>query len=77
MRDDYGTSLVLLSQASGVPLATINDLDSGRSDITNASFMTVYRLSKALGCKPADLVGDLPRVRRAKKRLRALPKSRN
>lgn len=82
MRDEYGTSLALLSKASGVPLTTLTNLDLGTTSIANANFMTVARLARALRVKPEDLLEsaereELKSIKRAKKRLRALPKPKN
>ena len=46
-----------LADRSGVSVRMIEQYEQGRKDINHASSATVYRLSKALGCKMEDLMG--------------------
>ncbi|OTA25899.1 hypothetical protein B9G54_06450 [Alloscardovia macacae] len=73
LRNSREVTLVELTRVSAVAESTVNTLDSGKRDISRASFDTVYRLAKALGVRPEALVEDLPKVKKAQKRVRALP----
>ena len=47
-----------LSEKSGVPLTTIQKLESGEQDLLKTRIDTVLVLTKALGISIAELVGD-------------------
>lgn len=51
LRKAKGLSQVKLAKASGVASSRIADIERGRRDIRNASFMTVLRLADALKVK--------------------------
>lgn len=45
-----------LSQISGVPKTTLNDICSGKSSIENCTARTVYRIATALDCTVESLM---------------------
>ena len=45
-----------LAKSSGIPYMTINDICSGKSDLSSCSAKTVFRLSKALGVSMESLL---------------------
>ncbi len=45
-----------LAERSGISVRMIEQYEQGRKDINHASSTTVYKLSKALGCKMEDLM---------------------
>lgn len=56
LRAYAGYSQRELANQAGVPLRTIQQYEQKQKDINKASVETVYRLSKALYCKPEDLL---------------------
>ena len=48
MLDSRNISKYRLSQISGVPKTTINDICAGKSTLANCNAITVYRIAKAL-----------------------------
>ena len=55
-RTSYGCSQSELSKLSGVSLRSIQMYEQRNKDINKASADTLYRISKALGCKIEDLI---------------------
>lgn len=51
-----GLSQSQLASASGVSVRMIQYYEQGVKDINKASGETLYKLSKALGCKMEDLI---------------------
>ena len=45
-----------LSQVSGVPQATVNDICSGKADLEKCSAGTLYRLARVLGITIEDIL---------------------
>lgn len=54
--DARNISKYRLSQMSGVPKTTINDICSGKSSIENCNVKTVYLIAVALGCSMEELL---------------------
>ena len=54
--DEKNLSMYRLSQVSGVPKTTINDICSGKSSIAGCNAGTVMRLAKALGCTMEEMM---------------------
>jgi len=54
--DERNMSMYKLSQISGVPKTTVNDICSGKSSIDGCTAKTVYQLSKALNCTMEELM---------------------
>ncbi|MBR7090009.1 MAG: helix-turn-helix transcriptional regulator [Lachnospiraceae bacterium] len=46
----------MLAEKSGVSVRMIEHYEQGKKDINHASAETIFRLSKALGCKMEDLI---------------------
>ncbi|MBO4883312.1 MAG: helix-turn-helix transcriptional regulator [Lachnospiraceae bacterium] len=46
----------MLAEKSGVSVRMIEHYEQGKKDINHASAETIYKLSKALGCKMEDLI---------------------
>ena len=55
-RTSYGCSQSELAKLSGVSLRSIQMYEQRNKDINKASADTLYRISKALGCKIDDLI---------------------
>ncbi|MCR4557881.1 MAG: helix-turn-helix transcriptional regulator, partial [Saccharofermentans sp.] len=55
LRTSYGCSQSELAKLSGVSLRSIQMYEQRNKDINKASADTLYRISKALGCKIEDL----------------------
>ena len=55
-RTSYGCSQSELAKLSGVSLRSIQMYEQRNKDINKASADTLYRISKALGCKIEDLI---------------------
>ena len=56
IRTSYGCSQSELAKLSGVSLRSIQMYEQRNKDINKASADTLYRISKALGCKIEDLI---------------------
>lgn len=56
LRTSYGCSQSELAKLSGVSLRSIQMYEQRNKDINKASADTLYRISKALGCKIEDLI---------------------
>ena len=56
MLDMRNMTMYRLSQLSGVPKTTVNDICSGKSSIEGCTAKTVFQLSKALNCSMEDLM---------------------
>ena len=54
--NEKNMSMYRLSQVSGVPKTTINDICSGKSSIAGCNAGTVLQLAKALGCTMEELM---------------------
>ena len=46
----------MLAEKSGVSVRMIEHYEQGKKDINHASAETIYKLSKALGCKMEELL---------------------
>ncbi len=57
LRENSGMTQKELAAASQVPLRTIQQYEQGQKDIRKAAFDTVYRLSRALNCRPEECAG--------------------
>lgn len=57
MREKAGLSQRELSDASGVPIRTIQQYEQRQKDIRRAAFETVLRLADALHCSPEQCAG--------------------
>ncbi len=57
--DRAGLSMYALSQLSGVPYTTINEIRNGVNDINRCSAGTVWRLGAALGADPGELINRI------------------
>lgn len=55
-RKRLGLSQQELSEKSGVNLRTLQEYEVGRKDLRRAAAVTVLSLSKALWCRPSDLI---------------------
>jgi transcriptional regulator with XRE-family HTH domain len=55
-RTSYGCSQSELAKLSGVSLRSIQMYEQRNKDINKASAETLYRISKALGCRIEDLI---------------------
>ncbi len=56
LRAYVGLSQKALSERSGVSARMIEQYEQGRKDISHASSATIYKLSRALGCRMEDLI---------------------
>lgn len=56
IRIKKGLSQSQLADASGVGVRQIQNYEQGTRDINKAAGETLYKLSRALGCKMEDLI---------------------
>ena len=56
IRSEYGCSQARLAALSGVGLRSIQMYEQRNKDINKASAETLFRISKALGCRMEDLI---------------------
>lgn len=56
MREKAGMSQSQLASKADVNVRMIQHYEQGSKDINKAEVMTVYKLSKALGCKMEDIM---------------------
>lgn len=66
-RTKSGMSQSQLAEASGVNVRMIQYYEQGVKDINKASGETLYKLSRALGCKMEDLLELRKRTEEGKK----------
>lgn len=66
-RTKSGMSQSQLAEASGVNVRMIQYYEQGVKDINKASAETLYKLSRALGCKMEDLLELRKRTEEGKK----------
>ena len=66
-RAKAGLSQSQLAEASGVNVRMIQYYEQGVKDINKASGETLYKLSRALGCKMEDLLELRKRTEEGKK----------
>lgn len=66
-RTKSGMSQSQLAEASGVNVRMIQYYEQGVKDINKASGETMYKLSRALGCKMEDLLELRKRTEEGKK----------
>lgn len=63
IRDQRGLSLRALKKVSGVAVSALAKFESGKGD---PRLSTLLKLSKALGCSVADLIGHSRRRKEVK-----------
>ena len=56
IRESKGLTQKALAEASGVNKRMVEHYEQGFHDINKAEAMTVYKLSRALGCQMEDLL---------------------
>lgn len=56
MRRERGMTRVQLAEESGIGFRIIEAYEQSRRDINEAAYITVWRLAKALKCKPENIV---------------------
>ena len=55
-----------LSEASGVPLKSLGNIEQKRRDINHCRVDIVYRLAAALGCEMVDILDQEELIKNAK-----------
>lgn len=58
LRKKLGLTAKMLGKATNLDTYTIYKYEWGIKQLGNASFVTIFKLCKALNCKPSDLFED-------------------